>query len=95
LKWKLSSPAREAPPNWWRQARLIDVFSVIKPTVMYITHDIDEALYLCDRIYVLSGCPTVVRLEISVPFSRPSHGRTIIDPEYSVVRDKVMEALEI
>lgn len=77
------------------QAWLIDVFSVIKPTVMYITHDIDEALYLCDRIYVLSGCPTVVRLEISVPFRRPSHGRTIIDPEYSVVRDKVMEALEI
>lgn len=77
------------------QAWLIDVFSVIRPTVMYITHDIDEALYLCDRIYVLSGCPTVVRLEISVPFRRPSHGRTIIDPEYSVVRDKVMEALEI
>jgi ABC-type nitrate/sulfonate/bicarbonate transport system ATPase subunit len=77
------------------QAWLIEVFNVISPTVMYITHDVDEALYLCDRIYVLSGCPTGVKLEIAIPFSRPSHGRTIVDPEYSVTRDKVMEALEI
>lgn len=77
------------------QAWLIEVFNAISPTVMYITHDVDEALYLCDRIYVLSGCPTVVKLEVAVPFRRPSHGRTIVDPEYSVIRDKVMEALEI
>jgi ABC-type nitrate/sulfonate/bicarbonate transport system ATPase subunit len=77
------------------QAWLIEVFNVISPTVMYITHDVDEALYLCDRIYVLSGCPTVVRLEIAIPFRRPAHGRTIIDPAYGAIRDKVMEALDI
>ncbi|MDD2554105.1 MAG: ABC transporter ATP-binding protein [Desulfotomaculaceae bacterium] len=77
------------------QAWLIEVFNAISPTVMYITHDVDEALYLCDRIYVLSACPTVVKLEITVPFCRPPHGRTIVDREYGVIRDKVMEALEI
>ncbi|OQA07599.1 MAG: Aliphatic sulfonates import ATP-binding protein SsuB [Firmicutes bacterium ADurb.Bin373] len=77
------------------QAWLIDVFNMINPTVMYITHDVDEALYLCDRIYVLSDCPTDVRLEICVPFCRPPHGRTIVRPEYGAIRDKVMEALEI
>ncbi|MDH7480005.1 MAG: ABC transporter ATP-binding protein, partial [Syntrophomonadaceae bacterium] len=56
---------------------LIDVFNQINPTVMFITHDVDEALYLCDKIYVLSECPTVVKLEINVPFCRPLHGRTI------------------
>ncbi len=77
------------------QTWLIDVFNMINPTVMYITHDVDEALYLCDRIYVLSECPTVVRLEIPVPFRRPPRGRTIVNPDYGAVRDKVMEALEI
>ncbi len=77
------------------QVWLIDVFNAVNPTVMYITHDVDEALYLCDRIYVLSGCPTVVKLEISIPFRRPAHGRTIIDAAYGAIRDKVMEALEI
>lgn len=77
------------------QAWLIDVFNQINPTVMFITHDVDEALYLCDRIYVLSECPTVVKLEIKAPFCRPSHGRTIVDPEYGASRDAVMEALAI
>ncbi len=77
------------------QSWLIEVFNQINPTVMFITHDVDEALYLCDRIYVLSECPTVVRLEIKVPFCRPSHGRTIVDPAYGEVRDAVMEALAI
>lgn len=77
------------------QSWLIDVFNVINPTVLYITHDVDEALYLCDKIYVLSACPTVVKLEIRVPFRRPTHGRTIVDPEYGAIRDAVMEALEI
>jgi ABC-type nitrate/sulfonate/bicarbonate transport system ATPase subunit len=77
------------------QAWLIDVFNAVNPTVMYITHDVDEALFLCDRIYVLSDCPTVVKLEIGIPFRRPAHGRTIIDAAYGAIRDKVMEALEI
>jgi ABC-type nitrate/sulfonate/bicarbonate transport system ATPase subunit len=77
------------------QAWLIDVFNAISPTVLYITHDVDEALYLCDRIYVLSGCPTVVKLEVAIPFRRPLHGRTIVDQAYGAIRDKVMEALDI
>lgn len=77
------------------QAWLIDVFNQINPTVMFITHDVDEALYLCDKIYVLSECPTVVKLEIKVPFCRPSHGRTIVVPEYGAIRDAIMEALAI
>jgi len=76
-------------------AWLIDVFYQIRPTVMFITHDVDEALCLCDKVYVLSECPTVVNLEIDVPFCRPQHGRTIVDPEYSAIRDAIMEALAI
>ncbi len=76
-------------------AWLIDVFYQIRPTVMFITHDVDEALYLCDKVYVLSECPTVVKLEIDVPFCRPQHGRTIVDPEYGTLRDAIMEALAI
>ncbi|NQS75584.1 MAG: ABC transporter ATP-binding protein [Peptococcaceae bacterium] len=76
-------------------AWLIDVFKAIKPTVMFITHDVDEALYLCDKIYVLSDCPTVVKLETVVPFCRPPHGRTIVDSQYGTIRDQVMAALEI
>ncbi|MDD4237050.1 MAG: ABC transporter ATP-binding protein [Desulfotomaculaceae bacterium] len=74
---------------------LIQVLGQFQPTVLFITHDVDEALYLCDKIYVLSECPTVVKLEVEVPFSRPHHSHTIVDPAYGPVRDTIMDALSI
>jgi NitT/TauT family transport system ATP-binding protein len=74
---------------------LIRVLGQFQPTVLFITHDVDEALFLCDKVYVLSECPTVVKLEVEVPFSRPLNSHTIIDPAYGQVRDAIMEALSI
>ena len=67
----------------------------VSPHSPFITHDVDEALYLCDKVYVLSECPTVVKLEMSIPFSRPRQNRTILDQAYGAVRDAVMDALSI
>jgi NitT/TauT family transport system ATP-binding protein len=50
---------------------LLDVWSELKTTVLFVTHDIDEAVYLSDRIIVLSQGPSVVRSEIAVPLPRP------------------------
>lgn len=74
---------------------LIQVFNRFRPTVLFITHDVDEALYLSDKVYVLSECPTVVKLEIKIPFCRPQHSRTITDPGYVKVRDAILDALAI
>jgi NitT/TauT family transport system ATP-binding protein len=49
---------------------LLDVWSELKTTVLFVTHDIDEAVYLSDRIIVLSQGPSVVRAEIAVPLPR-------------------------
>ena len=50
---------------------LLDVWSALKTTVLFVTHDIDEAVYLSDRIIVLSQGPSIVRAEIDVPLPRP------------------------
>ncbi|MGE5544466.1 MAG: ABC transporter ATP-binding protein, partial [Bacillota bacterium] len=77
------------------QSWLIEVFNQLKSTILFVTHDVDEALYLCDRIYVLSDCPTVVKLAVDVPFCRPGSGRTLTIPEYAAVRDTLLEALSV
>lgn len=77
------------------QVWLLEVFRELRPTVLFITHDVEEALFLCDRVYVLSECPSEVRLEVKVPFCRPESMRTITDPSYSTLRDEIMEALAI
>ena len=47
--------------NW-----LLDLKKEIKSTILLITHDIDEAIILSDRIYILSNKPAVVNKEIFV-----------------------------
>lgn len=93
--WLLDEPfaSLDAITKRQMQAWLIGVYEQLQPTVLFITHDVDEALYLCDRIYVLSECPTVIKLEVVVPCSRALRNRTITDPEYGKVRDRILESL--
>jgi ABC-type nitrate/sulfonate/bicarbonate transport system ATPase subunit len=53
------------------QAWLLDIWSTVRKTILLVTHDVDEALYLSDRVYVLTGRPGRVRAVHSVPFGRP------------------------
>lgn len=74
---------------------LLDVLRELHPTILFITHDVDEALFLCDRVYVLSECPSEVRLEVEVPSSRLKSSHTITDPHHSQLRDEILDALSI
>jgi NitT/TauT family transport system ATP-binding protein len=50
---------------------ILRVRSEYHVTVVLVTHDIDEAVYLADRVVVLSGTPSVVREIIEIPLERP------------------------
>lgn len=53
------------------QKWLLSVWEQDKRTILFITHNIDEALYLSDRIFIFSGRPTSKLTEMNVPFERP------------------------
>ncbi|WP_226036011.1 ABC transporter ATP-binding protein [Aquibacillus saliphilus] len=53
------------------QDLLLDVWHTYKSTVVLVTHDIDEALYLCDRIVVLRGQPGQIDTEFVIKEERP------------------------
>lgn len=53
------------------QAELLRIWSEERKTVLFITHQIDEAVYLADRVLVFSGRPAVVKAAIPVAISRP------------------------
>jgi NitT/TauT family transport system ATP-binding protein len=63
-------------------------------TVVLVTHDIEEALYLCDRVAVLSSRPARVVAELSAPAPRADdRDEAVTDPEFVVVREHAMHAL--
>jgi len=53
------------------QDELLVLWAQTKQTVVLVTHDLDEALYLSDRVVVMSPRPGRVRTSITVPFDRP------------------------
>jgi ABC-type nitrate/sulfonate/bicarbonate transport system ATPase subunit len=63
-------------------------------TVVLVTHDVQEALYLADRVVVLSPRPGRVVDEIAVPIERPRPRRaTITSPPFAALEERALEAL--
>lgn len=63
-------------------------------TVVLVTHDIDEAIYLGDQVVVLSGSPSRVREVIPVAFDKPrSQSETRSSPEFGLLRRRVLDLL--
>jgi ABC-type nitrate/sulfonate/bicarbonate transport system ATPase subunit len=63
-------------------------------TALLVTHDVEEALYLCDRVVVLSARPATAVAELRPPAPRaaPRH-EVIADPRFVAARERAMEAL--
>jgi ABC-type nitrate/sulfonate/bicarbonate transport system ATPase subunit len=63
-------------------------------TVLLVSHDVEEALFLCDRVLVLSARPGRVKAEIPVPIPRPRPRReTVTAPEFTALREQALGAL--
>jgi nitrate/nitrite transport system ATP-binding protein len=77
------------------QEELLGIWVEQRPTVLMITHDIDEALFLADRIVMMSNGPAATIDEIlDVPFSRPRSYEAIQeDPRYGQLRNHALDFL--
>lgn len=77
--------------RFYLEDELIRIWTESKNTVIFITHNIEESVYLADRILVLSNKPTTVKSEVLVDLPRP---RNILDPEFSRIRNQVTDLIK-
>ena len=85
----LDSITRADMQEWLARALLAEPRSVV-----LVSHDVEEALFLCDRVVVLSDRPGRVKAEIAVPLPRPRPRReTVTSLEFVSLRERAMEAL--
>jgi NitT/TauT family transport system ATP-binding protein len=75
------------------QRWLADLWERLGATCLLVTHDLDEALLLADRIYVLSPRPGTVRLERSVPLERPRRLEMLARPEIVAIKAALLASL--
>jgi len=72
------------------QEQLIDICSRAGTTNLFITHSVDEAIYLGDRLLVMSGRPGSIKAEIGISLPRP---RNIASVEFNALRGKALSLL--
>ena len=76
------------------QEELLRIWSEHRKLVVYVTHDIDEAVLLGDRVLVMSGRPGRVREEIPIPLARPRKLPAHEQPEIAKIRAHIWRILE-
>ena len=64
------------------QESLLKVWSEFYTTVLFVTHDVDEAVFLADRILVMGAGPGRLVADITVDLSRPRPGEVATCPEF-------------
>lgn len=75
------------------QRWLLDLWEEERRSVLFITHNIDEALLLSDVVYVLSARPATVLRTVHVPFDRPRNDSVVDSPEFITLRRELTELL--
>jgi NitT/TauT family transport system ATP-binding protein len=85
----LDSITRASMQEW-----LAEALEAEPRTLVLVTHDVEEALYLADRVAVMSPRPGRIVAEIEVPFERPRPRReTVTSQAFGELREQAMEAL--
>lgn len=75
------------------QAYLLEIWKNIDITIIFITHDLDEAIYLADRILVLKAHPGEVAEIIEVPVAQPRSPEQFLEPEFLSTRKRLEELI--
>ena len=76
--------------RFYLEDELFRLWEKLKATVLFITHNIEEAVYMAERILVLSNKPTSLKADIVVDLPRP---RDYLDPAFLKIRDEVVEMI--
>ena len=72
---------------------LLELLQNLKVSILFITHDIDEAIFLSDRIYILSERPGKIRGSINVNIARPRKEDAFISREFIEIKGKILNLL--
>lgn len=84
--------ALDAQTRLTMQELLLSVWQQLKPTIIFVTHDIDEAIFLASTVYVMSARPGRIHKRIEVPLARP---RTVADTASETFSSLKLEILNL
>ena len=85
--------ALDAQTRLTMQELLLSVWERLKPTIIFVTHDIDEALFLADKIYVMSARPGRMESVIDTHLARPRAIEMTATPEFNELKLQILKTI--
>ena len=76
--------------RFYLEDELVNIWRKLNSTVLFVTHNIEEAVYVAERILVLTNKPTKIKAEIPVDLPRP---RDLLNPKFIELRKEVTELI--
>jgi sulfonate transport system ATP-binding protein len=76
--------------RYYLEDELIRLWETLKSTVIFVTHNIEEAVYLAERVIVLSNKPTKIKAEVPIDLPRP---RKLTDPRFVKIRKHITDLI--
>jgi NitT/TauT family transport system ATP-binding protein len=87
--------ALDAQTRLSMQQLLLDVWQSLGTTVLFVTHDIDEAILLSDRICVMSARPGRIIRTIPIALARPRSIASLVSPEFVAYKARIMSDIKV
>jgi NitT/TauT family transport system ATP-binding protein len=86
--------ALDSQTRWVMQQLLLRVWEHTHKTVLFVTHDIDEAILLGDRVYVMTARPGRIKEEIAIPIVRPRTVDVVTTPAFIALKRRILGLLQ-
>ena len=94
--------ALDAQTRHMMQELLLSIWSDLKTTIIFVTHDIEEAIFLSDKIFVMGVNPGRIKAALDVPLGRPRHVDIVLSPEaiqlnrqvFELIREETIKSME-
>ena len=95
--------ALDAQTRHMMQELLLNIWSDLQPTVIFVTHDIEEAIFLSDRIFVMGVNPGHIKAMVTVDLPRPRHTDSLLSTEFiqlnryvfDLIREETLKSMEL
>ena len=85
--------ALDAQTRMSMQELLLSVWDRLKPTVIFVTHDIDEALFLADTVHVMSARPGRIETTLKVDLARPRNIDVTATPAFNAMKLSILHTI--
>ena len=77
------------------QELLLSIWESDRKTVLFVTHDIEEAIFMASRVVVMSARPGRIKADVPVPFPHPRHYTVKTTPEFSDLKARLTEEIRV